>query len=45
MNGLSGRTGVYVTGRAPGTTSALLGYTSADESKLFKTVVLHITVQ
>ena len=45
VNGLSGRTGVYVTGRAPGTTSALLGYTSADESKLFKTVVLHITVQ
>jgi hypothetical protein len=45
VNGLSGRTGVYVTGRAPGTTTALLGYTSADESKLFKTVVLHITVQ
>ncbi len=45
VNGLAGRTGVFVTGRAPGTTAALLGYTSADESKLFKTVVLRITVQ
>jgi hypothetical protein len=45
VNGLSGRTGVYVTGRSPGTTTALLGYMNADESKLFKTVVLHVTVQ
>jgi hypothetical protein len=45
VNGLSGRTGVFVTGRAAGSTSALLGYYSADESKLFKTVTLRITVK
>ena len=45
VNGLSGRTGVFVTGRSPGTTSGVLGYYSADESKLFKTVTLRITVQ
>lgn len=45
VNGLSGRTGVYVTGRAPGSTSGLLGYYTADESRLLKTVVLRITVE
>ena len=45
VNGLSGRTGVFVTGRAPGTTSGVLGYYSADESRLIKTVTLRITVQ
>ena len=45
VNGLSGRTGAFVTGRAPGSTSGLLGYVSADASKLFKTVVLRITVR
>ena len=45
VNGLSGRTGVFVTGRAPGSTSGVLGYYSADESRLIKTVTLRITVQ
>jgi hypothetical protein len=45
VNGLSGRTGVFVTGRTPGSTSGLLGYFSADESRLLKTVTLRITVQ
>jgi hypothetical protein len=45
VNGLSGRTGVFVTGRVPGTTSALLGYVSADGSKVFKTVTLRIVVE
>jgi hypothetical protein len=45
VNGLSGRTGVFVTGRTPGSTSGVLGYYSADESRLFKTVTLRITVQ
>jgi hypothetical protein len=44
VNGLSGRTGVYVTGRSTGTTSALLGYFTADKQRLLKTVVLHITI-
>jgi hypothetical protein len=45
VNGLSGRTGVFVTGRSAGTTSGVLGYYSADESKLFKTVTLRIIVK
>ena len=45
VNGLSGRTGVFVTGRAPGSTSGVLGYYSGDESRLIKTVTLRITVQ
>ncbi|MGI9187764.1 MAG: hypothetical protein ACR2J9_09690 [Gaiellales bacterium] len=45
VNGTSGRTGVFVTGRAPGTTSAVLGYYSADESRLLKTVALQIVVK
>lgn len=45
VNGLSGRTGVYVTGRVSGRTSALLGYVSADGSKVFKTVALRIVVE
>ena len=45
VNGLSGRTGVFVTGRAPGSTSGVLGYYSADESRLIKTVTLRISVQ
>jgi hypothetical protein len=45
VNGLSGRTGVFVTGRTPGSTPGLLGYFSADESRLLKTVTLRITVQ
>ena len=45
VNGLAGRTSVYITGRGRGKTSALLGYYSANGRTLFKTVVLHITVQ
>ena len=44
VNGLSGRTGVYVTGRSTGTTSALLGYFTADKQRLLKTVFVRITV-
>ncbi|MEI6689674.1 MAG: hypothetical protein WCN97_10005 [Thermoleophilia bacterium] len=45
VNGLAGRTGIFVTGRSPGSTSGVVGYYSADESKLFKTVTLRITVK
>jgi len=44
VNGLSGRTGVYVTGRSAGTTSAMLGYFTADKQRLLKTVLIRITV-
>lgn len=44
VNGLSGRTSVYITGRARGQTSALLGYYSANQRTLFKTVVLRNTI-
>ena len=45
VNGLAGRTSVYITGRGRGKSSALLGYYSANGRTLLKTVVLHITVQ
>lgn len=45
VNGLAGRTSVYITGRGRGQTSALLGYYSANGQTLFKTVVLRITIQ
>ena len=45
VNGLAGRTSVYITGRGRGKTSALLGYYSANGRTLLKTVVLRITVQ
>jgi hypothetical protein len=45
VNGLPGRTGVYVTGRRVGTTTGLLGYVSRDGSRLLKTVLLRIVVQ
>jgi hypothetical protein len=44
VNGLSGRTSIYVTGRSAGTTSGLLGYYKADKVTLMKTVVVRITV-
>ena len=44
VNGLPGRTGVYVTGRRVGTTTGLLGYVSRDGSRLLKTVLLRIVV-
>jgi hypothetical protein len=45
VNGLAGRTSVYITGRGRGQTSALLGYYSANGKTLFKTVVLRVTIQ
>ncbi len=45
VNGLSGRTSVTVTGRRPGTTSGVVGYWNADESRLLKTVRIRIVVE
>ena len=45
VNGLSGRTSVTVTGRKPGTTSGVVGYWNADESRLLKTVRIRIVVE
>jgi len=44
VNGLAGRTSIYVTGRSAGTTSGLLGYFTADKQRLLKTVFIRITV-
>ena len=44
VNGLAGRTSIYVTGRSAGTTSGLLGYFTADKQRLLKTVLIRVTV-